>query len=406
MRAFGVDIETQLANKYADILVHLDEKQKRIVLAGDAVLLGRGGVSIVSRASKISRPTIHKGIKELSEDPNLATLDRTRSVGGGRKKIIEQNPKLINAVKKIIDPSTRGDPESPLKWTCKSIRNITEEINSQGFIVEKNTIRNILHDELKYSLQANSKTLEGKNHPDRDKQFKYINKQVKKFMRANSPVISIDAKKKEKIGEYDNKGKQWHPKGSPQKVKSHDFPDKNKGKVTPYGVYDINNDFGLVNVGCDYDTSAFAVESIRRWWKQFGIKVYPEATKLLICADAGGSNGYKRRLWKTELQKFAINYNLEITVLHFPPGTSKWNKIEHRLFSHISMNWKGEPLTSHEVVLKFISNTTTKTGLKVHAKMDNKKYPKGIKISDAKMKEIKLKKHAFHGEWNYTIRPI
>ena len=341
-----MDIEKQLADKYADILAFLDEKQKRIVLAGDAILLGRGGVSIVSRASKISRPTIHRGIKELSEDQNEVSLGRTRSSGAGRKKAIEQDPKLITAVKKIIEPNTRGDPETPLKWTCKSIRNITEEVNNQGFVVEKDTIRNILHDELKYSLQANSKTLEGKNHPDRDEQFKYINKQVKKFMRANNPVISIDAKKKEKIGEYDNKGKQWRPKGNPKKVKSHDFPDKKKGKVTPYGVYDINNNFGLVNVGCDYDTSAFAVESIRRWWKQFGIKVYPEATKLLICADAGGSNGYKRRLWKTELQGFATSYNLEITVLHFPPGTSKWNKIEHRLFSHISMNWKGEPLTS------------------------------------------------------------
>lgn len=400
-----MDNETKLAEKYSIILGHLNEKQKRIILAGDALLIGRGGVSLVSRASKTSRSTIHRGIKELSASHDETSFERARALGGGRKKIIDQNPEIIQIVKKIIDPATRGDPESPLKWTSKSIRNITDKVNKKGFVIEKDAIRDILFNKLEYSLQGNSKTLEGKDHPDRDEQFQYINKQVKKFMKGNNPVISVDAKKKEQIGEYDNKGKQWHPKGNPRKVKSHDFPDKKKGKVTPYGVYDISNNFGLVNVGCDYDTSAFAVESIYRWWKQFGIKQYPDTAKLLICADAGGSNGYTRKLWKKELQNFATNYNLEITVLHFPPGTSKWNKIEHRLFSHISMNWKGEPLTSHEVVLKFISNTTTKTGLKVHAKMDKKKYPKGIQISNDEMEKLNLRKHRFHGEWNYTISP-
>ncbi|MEK8021174.1 MAG: ISAzo13 family transposase [Candidatus Parabeggiatoa sp.] len=398
-----MSVEEQLREKYIRLFSHFNEKQKRLLAAYDAIDLGHGGVSLVSRASNLTRPTIYRGIKELT----LATYDspdfeRVRKCGGGRKNITDEQPNLLLEIDKLLDVSTRGDPESPLKWTCKSTRTITDELNKKGFVVSKSKVYDLLVN-LDYSMQSNAKTLEGSDHPDRDKQFKYINRNVKRFIKNGNPVISVDAKKKENIGNYDNKGKRWQPKGNPKKVQGHDFPDKEQGKVIPYGIYDINNNFGMVNVGCDHDTSAFAVASIKNWWRQFGKKAYPKSKALLICADAGGSNSYRYRLWKFELKKFAEEENLSLTVLHFPPGTSKWNKIEHRLFSHISMNWKGQPLTSHEVVLNLISATKTKTGLKVHANLDTNKYPTKVKVSDEEMKSINLKKHKFHGEWNYTI---
>ncbi len=355
--------------------------------------------------TNLTRPTIYRGIKELTNfEHENNDFDRIRKYGGGRKNITDEQPKLVFEIKKLLDLSTRGDPESPLKWTCKSTRMIADELNKKGFIVSIRDVYDLLVS-LDYSMQGNAKTLEGSVHPDRDKQFRYINRPVKRFIKNGNPVISVDAKKIDHIGNYDNKGKRWQPKGSPEKVQGHDFPDKEQGKAIPYGIYDIKKNFGMVNVGCNHDTSAFAVASIRNWWIQFGKKAYPKSKDMLICADAGGSNNYRYRLWKFELKKWAEQDNISLTVLHFPPGTSFCPKIEHRLFSHISMNWKGRPLTSYEVVVNLISATQTKSGLKVHADLDNNEYPLGIKISDEEMKSINLKKHKFHGEWNYTIYP-
>ena len=399
-----MEAEKNLQERYTRLFPYLNEKQRRLVAASDAMTFNRGGISKVSKASTMSRPTITRGIKELTDSNFLKDSNRIRCLGAGRKKIIEHEPGVIKALKKLVEPTTRGDPESPLQWTFASTRNLAEGLKKKGFEISKNRVCELLH-ELGYSLHGNVKTLEGKQCPERNEQFEYINKQVKKFIRNNEPVISVDTKKKELISNYDNKGKRWQPRGNPRKVKSHDFPDKDNGKAIPYGVYDINKDFGLVNVGCDHDTAAFAVESIKRWWKQFGHRSYPNAKKILICADAGGSNSYRHRSWKLELQKFSTKENLEIEVVHFPVGTSKWNKIEHRLFCHISMKWKGHPLTSHEVVLKLIGSTKTNSGLKVCAKLDKKTYPKGIKVSDEEMAKINLIQHKFHGELNYTILP-
>jgi transposase len=391
-----------MKNRYESIFPHLNERQRRIVAAVDAQELGRGGITAVADASGLSRPTIHKGIKELRTEP--LPLERIRQPGGGRKKVEEKDPKIFEALELLIDPATRGDPMSPLKWTCKSTRQLALAMAKQGFQISHQTVAELLR-HLNYSLQGNAKTQEGKQHPDRDAQFKYINRTVKKHLKNGWPVISVDTKKKELIGQYHRPGKEFRPQGQPERVLAHDFPDPQMGKAIPYGVYDIGENQGWVNVGCDHDTAAFAVESIRRWWRKMGAACYADAARLLICADAGGSNGYRLRLWKIELQKFAREIGIEITVCHFPPGTSKWNKIEHRLFSHITMNWRGQPLISHDVVVNLIGATTTREGLRVKAALDKKKYPKGVKVSDAQMEELNIKPHSFHGEWNYSLKP-
>jgi len=397
-----MEMEQTLQRKYTALLPHLDERQRRLVTAADAQGLGRGGVSLVASASGLSRPTIHKGLRELEEKPLPAS--RVRREGGGRKRICEQEPAILRELESLIEPESRGDPMSPLRWTCKSTRQLAEVLAKRGYAVSHPTVAELL-ERLGYSLQGNAKTIEGAQHPDWDAQFRYINKSTEWFLSRDLPVISVDTKKKELIGRFDNAGRVWRPKGQPEKVLVHDFADPLLGKAVPYGVYDIGQNLGWVSVGCDHDTASFAVESIRRWWQRMGKAVYPGADQLLICADGGGSNGYHVRLWKVELQRFATKSGLTITVCHFPPGTSKWNKIEHRLFSHITMNWRGQPLVSHDVVVNLIGATRTGTGLRVKAALDKKKYPKGIKFPDADMKSIKLKTHDFHGEWNYTLEP-
>lgn len=318
--------------------------------------------------------------------------------------MLDQDPGILEDLECLVDPETRGDPMSPLRWTCKSTRQLAATLEKGGYKVSYPVVADLLRG-LGYSLQANAKTLEGKDHPDRDDQFQYINDQVKKYLRKGWPVISVDTKKKELVGQFKNAGREWRKTGNPRRVNTHDFPIKGMGKAVPYGVYDIGRDMGWVNVGCDSDTASFAIESIRRWWKSMGKRLYPKAKGLLICGDSGGSNGYRIRLWKVELQNFADEIDMPVTVCHFPPGTSKWNKIEHRLFSYISMNWRGQPLISHEVVVNLIGSTKTRSGLRVKARLDKKKYPTKVKISDAEMKSINIKPHKFHGDWNYTVKP-
>jgi transposase len=394
--------EETLMQMFKALMPHLDERQKRLVLAAQAEAIGRGGIAMVSRAAGVSRPTIYNGRKELKEEQILT--GRVRKQGGGRKQIKDKNPDLVHALDSLLDPDTRGDPMSPLRWTSKSTRQLASALNDQGYQLSHVVVSRLLH-EGGYSLQANTKVLEGTNHPDRDQQFHYINKKVKNLLSKGVPVISVDCKKKELIGQFKNNGREWHPKGIPEKVRVHDFPDPNHGKAIPFGIYDIGRNEGWVNVGRDHETSVFAVESIRRWWFTMGAQAYPKADQVLICADAGGSNGYRRRLWKVELQRFADENGLKVTVCHFPPGTSKWNKIEHRLFSHITMNWRGRPLTSHEVIVELIGSTKTNGGLRVKAGLDKCEYPTKIKVSDEQMANIQIKPHKFHGEWNYTISP-
>lgn len=394
--------EKDLRVKYAGIFSLLDERQRRIVAAADAISLGRGGVSKVARASGLSRTTVHSGITELRTQG--APVERVRKSGGGRKSLLEQHPEILDVLEALVDPETRGDPISPLRWTCKSTRQLADALEEQGYSVSYPVIADLLR-ALGYSLQANAKMVEGKNHPDRDEQFCYINAQVKKYLSKKWPVVSVDTKKKELVGEFKNGGKEWRRKGDPRRVNTHDFPIKGVGKAVPYGVYDIGKDMGWVNVGCDSDTASFAIESIRRWWRAMGKRLYPEAEGLLICADSGGSNGYRIRLWKVELQNFADEIDMPVTVCHFPPGTSKWNKIEHRLFSYISMNWRGQPLVSHEVVVNLIGSTKTRSGLRVKARLDKKTYPTKVKISDEEMRTLNLLPHRFHGDWNYTVKP-
>lgn len=396
-----------LKKKLLSLLPYLNEKQQRIAAAVEARSLGYGGVSEVAEATGLSRTTIHRAIEEL-EDPAIRSHlkeDRVRRRGGGRKRIVVQHPPLLKRLRSLVESTTRGDPMSPLLWTSKSTRHLAQVLSREGFSVSHRVIAEMLR-EMNYSLQANSKTLEeGANHPDRDRQFHYLNDCVTRYLKKGDPVISVDTKKKELIGRYHNKGREWRPEGHPEEVRVHDFIDPQEAKAIPYGVYDVARNQGWVNVGCDHDTAAFAMGSIRRWWQSMGYPAYPETGRLLICADAGGSNGYRIRLWKVELQKFVDETGLGVTVCHLPPGTSKWNKIEHRLFSHISMNWRGRPLVSHEVVVKLIGSTKTKTGLKVKAKLDKGKYPLKVRISDEEMESLNIEPHAFHGEWNYTIRP-
>lgn len=405
--AVVMEIDEQvLAAKFATILPYLDERQRRLLLAAEARSLGYGGVSLVARAAGVSRVTVTAGVDELEAGGELAP-GRARRPGGGRTPLAEADPDLLDALDALVGPETRGDPMTRLRWTTRSTRNLAEELLRQGRQISHHSVGRLLTGPLAYSLQANAKTVEGKQHPDRDAQFRYINDQVTVRIAEDEPVISVDAKKKELIGEYASKGRSWRPVGDPRRVDVHDFPGE-QGKAVPYGVYDLGADAGWVSVGNDGDTAQFAVETIRRWWTTVGSAAYPDATTLLITADAGGSNGYRLRLWKRELAALADTTGLAITVCHMPPGTSKWNRIEHRLFSHISMNWAGQPLTSHEVVVNLIAGTTTRTGLTVHAERDTGSYPRGIKIPDREMKALiaqHLTPHEWHGEWNYTINP-
>ncbi len=396
-------VDERLKQKFASLFPYLNERQRRVAAASEALSLGRGGISRVARAAKLSRPTIHKGLEELKNAAVL--LERVRKPGGGRKSIHQRDPAMITELERLVDPVTRGDPMSPLRWTCKSTRQLAQALSDAGHVVSYPVVAETLH-QLGYSLQANVKTKEASSrHPDRDAQFQYINQQVLAFLGRGLPVISVDTKKKELVGEYRNPGTEWQPEGEPEQVQVHDFPDPRLGKAIPYGIYDVGRNLGWVNVGCDHDTASFAVTSIRRWWLDMGIELYPKASELLICADGGGSNGYRVRLWKVELQRMADELGLTISVSHLPPGTSKWNKIEHRLFSHISMNWRGRPLTSHEIIVDLIGNTTTKKGLRVRAALDKNQYQTKVEVSDEQLATVAIRRHDFHGDWNYTIQP-
>jgi transposase len=398
-------LEVGMSERFKNLEVTFSEKGRRLWAAAEALAAGRGGVAAVHRATGISRTTIYEGIKELENPEELRNnTNRTRGPGAGRKKTMETNPELRGALNALLEPITRGDPESPLRWTCKSLRVLADELKKQGYEVSHRIVGDLLH-EMGYSLQSNRKTCEGKQHPDRNEQFEFINLLVEENLEQGNPVISVDAKKKELVGNFKNGGQEWCPKGNPEEVNVYDFLSLAEGRATPYGIYDIGRNDGWVNVGVDKDTSAFAVESIRRWWNDTGKANYPDAEQLVITADGGGSNGSRVRLWKTQLQDFCNEIGIPIVVSHFPPGTSKWNKIEHRLFSFISMNWRGRPLTSYETVLKLISSTTTTKGLSVKADIDLNKYTKGIKVTDAQMRMLDLVRDEFHGEWNYTLHP-
>jgi len=394
--------ETALQERYQIILPHLNERQQRLIAAVDARALGYGGVTKVHRLTGMSRRRIYQGLHELEAEPFPA--DRSRRAGGGRKKVTVKQPNVAVELDKLIEPSTRGHPETTLRWTTKNLRDLARILVKKGYQISHVTVRKLLKG-LGYSLQANSKTREGETHEDRDQQFEYINNQATEFIAAGDPVVSVDTKKKELVGNYKNNGREWQMGKQPVEVNMHDFPDKNLGKAIPYGVYDIGQNEGWVNVGITRDTAAFATESLRRWWWNLGRYKYPHAKKLLITADSGGSNARRSRLWKKELQQFSDEAGLEITVCHFPPGTSKWNKIEHRLFCHISMNWRGRPLVNLETIINLIGSTKTKTGLKVYAMIDKNDYPKGVKVSDQEFSLLNLRPHEFHGEWNYTIKP-
>lgn len=381
----------------------LDERARRVVAATEALSLGYGGVSLVSRASGLSRQTITQGIREIKA--GLSDLSgHVRRPGAGRKPIAVSDPTILSSLEAIIDCQTRGDPQSPLRWICKSTRAIALALSKKRHPVSHTKVAQLLH-ELNYSLQSNRKTEEGEDHPDRDAQFRHINAAVKTCLAQNIPVISVDTKKKELIGNYINDGQQWLPAKEPVKVQGHDFPNPEVPRAYPYGIYDLGRNSGFVNIGTDHDTGEFAVASIRGWWRAEGIKLYPKTKEILITADGGGSNGSRLRLWKFELQKLADQTGLCISVCHFPPGTSKWNKVEHRLFSFITSNWRGEPLRDYETIVKLIANTTTAKGLKVKCRLDRRKYPTGRRISDEEMKLINMERNKFHGEWNYTIKP-
>jgi len=395
--------EDLILEKYQMLAPELNERTLRLFAAAEAKSLGRGGISLVSQAIEISRDRISRGIHDIESEKKLSP-NRVRRQGGGRKKQLELDPTLKEDIERLISPYTRGDPESPLRWTCKSVRKLAAELNDKGHSVSHSTVATLLR-EMNYRLQANQKTTEGKQHPDRNAQFEYINKHVRSQQRSGQPVISVDTKKKEKVGDFKNGGQEWHPKGHPEKVRVHDFIDKQLGKVAPYGVYDLTKNNGWVSVGIDHDTAAFAVASIRQWWRKMGRPAYSMASDLLITADSGGSNSSRNRLWKVELQKMANQTGLTITVCHFPPGTSKWNKIEHRMFSFITKNWRGKPLIDHATIVNLIGSTKTKEGLKIRCELDTRTYPKGIKVPDARLEKVKLKKHKFHGDWNYTIYP-
>ena len=397
-----------VAAKYTTLKPLLDERARRIWAAVEARSLGRGGIIRVADATGMARRTIRAALKELdlpalADDRSVAS-GRLRRPGGGRKPVVDQDPDLLRDLEALVDPVTRGDPMSPLRWTCKSAALLAAGLESGGHVVSERTVNRLLHD-MGYSLQSNRKSIKGKSHPDRDAQFQYINRRVKAFHRQGQPVVSVDTKKKELVGQYRNGGREWQPQGRPETVKVHDFIDKGRGKATPYGVYDMAADTGWVSVGVDHDTAEFAVETLRRWWRPMGSRVYPQAKKLLVTADGGGSNGSRCRLWKVQLQRLADETGLRISVCHFPPGTSKWNKIEHRMFCHITENWRGRPLVSREMVVNLIGSTRTKTGLEIRSELDEGSDPIAREVTDKQMEGLIIKREKFHGEWNYTLLP-
>ena len=395
--------EAVLREKYTGLATVLDERSRRLWAATEAKAYGRGGQSLLAQVTGLSRTTIQRGLHELAAEvkPEAAQI---RRVGGGRKPVTEQQPGLLAALASLVEPTSRGDPESPLRWSCKSVRHLADALQKQGYQIGRQKVADLLN-ELGYSLQANCKTKEGSTHPDRNAQFDYINTQVQAFQRRRQPVVSVDTKKKELVGDFYNRGREWQPQQQPEPVRVHDFVDKQLGKAIPYGVYDLTANQGWVSVGIDHDTAEFAVESIRRWWQQMGQLRYQPARELLITADGGGSNSSRSRLWKVALQRLVDELRWPISVCHFPPGTSKWNKIEHRMFSHIALNWRGRPLTTHEVIVNLIRSTTTQQGLLIHAQLDSNLYPTGIVVTDYELACVNLQHADFHGEWNYTILP-
>jgi hypothetical protein len=400
--------------KYQRLSPIMDERMRRHWAACEALALPRGGVSAVAHVTGLSRTTIWSGVREIQERDALALEDegsltgnteRIRCPGGGRHRLTQNDPALLPALEALVDPTTRGDPESPLRWTCKSTRKLAQQLKDQGHDVCHRTVATLLSD-LGYSLQANRKTREVASSPDRNAQFEHIAKRVKEFQRRGQPVVSVDTKKKELVGDFKNAGREWQPQGQPEEVRAKDFKDKQLGKVSPYGVYDLTGNQGWVSVGIDHDTAQFATATRGRWWREMGREVYPQAAELLVTADSGGSNGPRVRLWKVSLQQLANDTGLRIRVCHFPPGTSKWNKIEHRMFCHITQNWRGRPLVSRAVIVSLIGHTTTKEGLSILAEMDSNLYPLGIKVTDAELAKVRITHDKFHGEWNYTISPI
>jgi hypothetical protein len=395
---------TAIAERYARVAGRLDERGRRAVAATEALAVGRGGIAQVAQATGLAREVIARGIRELRGEIPVAAPGRVRLPGGGRKTVETHDPTLRADLEQLVEPATRGDPASPLRWTCKSLRKLAAELQQRGHRVSHQKVADVLH-ALHYSVQGNRKTREGTSHPDRDAQFAYINTTAQAALAAGDPVISVDTKKKELVGDFKNGGREWQPKGRPEEVRVHDFLQQAVGRVSPYGVYDLARNEGWVNVGIDHDTATFAVESLRRWWTKAGRERYPQTQRLLITADGGGSNGSRLRLWKYELQQLADETGLTITVCHYPPGTSKWNKIEHCLFAFISQNWRGRPLISYAVILSLIAATTTTRGLTVESYLDTNTYPTGITPTAEQMATIQLQRHAFHGEWNYTIEP-
>lgn len=403
------EAEARIAEKYEALRGVMDEQMRRLWAAAEARALGYGGVSVVARAIGLTRPTITAGMKELGDARQVvmpvAPKERIRREGGGRRRATDVNEGLRPALEELVDPATRGDPMSLLRWTCKSVRTLAAELTRQGHPVSHQTVSEVLQ-QSGYSLQVNRKTREGGEHPDRNAQFEHIARRAKEFQQRGQPVISVDTKKKELVGDFKNAGREWHPKGRPSEVRVHDFVDDELGKAIPYGVYDLNANAGWVSVGTDHDTPEFAVESIYSWWRQMGRKTYPQAQELLITADGGGSNGSRTRMWKVALQRMVDATGLKVTVCHFPPGTSKWNKIEHRMFCHITRNWRGRPLESLEVVVNLIASTTTAKGLRVQAALDTDEYPTGTKVTDATVATLRLTPDKFHGDWNYAIAPV
>ena len=397
-------IISKVRRKFERLSGVLDERGRRVWAAAEAEAIGYGGQSIVAKATGLSRVTLHREETEKAQDLGASLPGRIRKAGGGRKKLTRPGSGLLSALEALVEPTTRGDPESPLRWTCRSTRQLADALAAQGYRVSHQTVGSLLGG-LGYSLQGNQKTKEGSVDPDRDAQFRFIHGRAEDFQRRGQPVVSVDTKKKELVGDFNNGGREGCPKGNPEPVRVDDFVDKALGKANPYGVYDPAANVGWVSVGTDHDTAEFAVETVRRWWDKMGRPRYPEATELLVTADGGGSNGSRVRLWKIALQRLADQTGLRISVCHFPPGTSQWNQIEHRMFSHIRMNWRGKPLFSHEVVVNLIAGTTTRTGLKIEAELDTHAYPKGIHVTGQELEKIKIERADFHGEWNYTILP-
>lgn len=392
-----------LRAKFRGMRPAFTERSRRLWAATEARAIGHGGIAAVEAATGISRSTIQRGLRELESGASRALgADRTRRAGAGRKPILETDPSVLGDLDALIAPSTLGDPDTPLRWTTKSVRELARALADQGHVISHTAVDHLLH-QLDYSLQPNAKTREGQQHEDRDAQFQYINTAVKRFQRQHQPVISVDTKKKELVGDFKNAGREWRPAGAPERVRVHDFLVPEQGKAIPYGVYDLHRNEGWVSVGVDHDTASFAVNTIRRWWAVMGRSAYPAAQSLLITADAGGSNGARSRLWKWELQAFANRTGLDITVCHFPPSTSKWNRIEHRLFSFIAMNWRGKPLTSLSTIVSLIGATRSRSGLRVRSELDPRRYPSGVTVTDEQLAALRLKPHRFHGEWNYTL---